>query len=133
MPFKMLSHSSRYDFPLPRYRRVKGRLIFNRFYFRPFRLFGPLVRTNLSQTADKRQTGFLEKGRTRFLEKHSTPFQEKGSRSVAIHNLRAVSSVVENFDSLYFGNRLRYRNEWKKDFNGKAFPIVLTRFQYQNF
>ena len=103
-PFKTLFGLSRYDFRLPRYRRVKRSVIFNRFY----PSFLSLARlTDLSQTEGKRR--FVEQSRyIRFLEdrKHAFPGKKSGSLGRGpIRNLRYsedTSSVC-----LYLDDRLR--------------------------
>ena len=64
-PFKTLFHSSRYDFRLPRYRRAKTRVIFNRLSISILVAYSDLSLAprlpDLSQTPGKRSTRFQEK------------------------------------------------------------------------
>ena len=91
MSFETRFHLSRYNFRLPRYRRVKERVISGRLLSPSLSLTrtsrSHLAHTDLSQIADKRQTEFLEKRIT---------FPGKISRSVGrIRNARAMLSVME--------------------------------------
>ena len=73
-PFKTLFELSRYDFRFPRYPRIKRRVIFNRLLSSSLLSYSKVSLAprfaDLSQTADERQTRFLEKRGTRFLEKN---------------------------------------------------------------
>ena len=114
-PFKTSFHLLRYHFRFPRYRRVKKRVIFDRLPSPSFSFYSKLSLapslTDLSQTADKRQT--------RFLEKRSTHFQEE---------IQVIHNRYENFELSYLDNRLRYRDKTKRDFNGTVSSIPRVDF-----
>ena len=72
--------------------------------------------TDLSQTSDEWQTRFLKK-------KNVVHISRKKCRSRSIHDSLHYYTHYEIFDCLYLGNRLRYRDETKKDFNGTVSSI----------
>ena len=109
-PFKTLFHSFRYDFRLPRYRRAKTRLIFNRL-LPPSSLLRRTSRSHLASLT---------------YPKLEASVSRKKYRSVCrgpIHNIRAV---LRNFESLYLSNELRYRDKSKSRFESTVSPIFWT-------
>ena len=109
-PFRLF----RYDFRFTRYRRVKERIIFNRLLM----LSLSLIRTShshlvsltypKSQTCDRRDS--WKNIRRTFRKNRSLD-------GATIHNLHCFE-CCEHFRFLYLGNKLRYRDESKRDFNG---------------
>ena len=130
-PFKTLFDLSRYDFRFPRYRRAKKKVIFNRLpSLRPCRLFGPLARaSSLWPNPNSRQATDAIPGKT------WEAFPRKICRSLtreSIHNLCTVFKRHGHFESLYLGNRSRYRDEPKSDFDSMLSSIfwvnLMTKF-----
>ena len=104
--FKTLFRLSRYDFRLPRYRRVKRMVIFNR-------LLSPslsLTRSaDLSQTPDKRQTRFLEKR----VSKIYRPID-----GATVHNFCTILTIVNTW------NPCNSATDWDIGTNQKPISIA---------
>lgn len=85
------------------------------YYLYSYLLFGLLARiTDLSQSSDNRNDSWK-----------NTAHISKKKRSWLIHNIYLKRSKY--FESLYLGNRLRYRDKIKSGFNAKAFFIFRAR------
>ena len=123
----MLFHLSRYDFRLPRYRRVKQRVIFDRLPS-PSLSLTRISRSHLAsltypkvQTSDRRDSW-------------KTHFPGRINRSLdsaTIHSL--YPKRYGYFESLYLGNELRYRDNSKSGFNGMLFSISWVGFDNKIF
>ena len=113
-PFKTLFRLSRYDFRLPRYRRVKTRVIFNR-------LISPS--SSLTRTSRSRLASLT-------YPKHQLRFLEKKQVSVSRVYLQTSRRLkyYENFECLYLGNSLRYRDKTKSGLNGMISSTSRARF-----
>ena len=125
MPFKTLFRLSRYDFRLPRYRRVKRRIIFHR-------LLSPsssLIRISRShlvsltylklQTSDRRDSW-----------KNVGCISRNVYRSLTAPTLRYVTRYG-NFECLYLGNGLRYQDGSKSDLIGTISSTFPTGFDHK--
>ena len=114
-PFRLF----RYDFRFPRYRRVKERIIFNRLLTLSLSLIR-ISRSHLvsltypkSQTSDRRDS-WKNVVRT---------FKKNRSLDGATIQILYCLKCYEHFTFLYLGNKLRYRDESKRDFNGVIYCI----------
>ena len=116
-PFKTLFDLSRYDFRFRRYRRVKKKLIFNYLLFPSL----SLTRTSRShlvslpypklQTSDRRDSW------------KNAQYTLPGKN---IGHWATIPFII--FEALYLGNRLKYRDKTKRDFNGTVFSTSCINF-----
>ena len=121
----MLFDLSRYDFRLPRYRRVKTKAIFNRLLSPSFSLTRNFHSHLVSLTYPKLQTS------DRRDSWKNVVFPGKNVGHEPIHNI-CVKRYV-NFKPLYLGNRLRYRDKSKSEFNGMVSSIFWVDFNIKIF
>ena len=121
----MLFDLSRYNFRLPRYRRVKTKAIFNRLLSPSFSLTRNFHSHLVSLTYPKLQTS------DRRDSWKNVVFPGKNVGHEPIHNI-CVKRYV-NFKPLYLGNRLRYRDKSKSEFNGMVSSIFRVDFKAKIF
>ena len=122
LSFKTLFDLFRYDFRFPRYRRVKERVIFNRL----LSSFLSHTRNSRSHLVSLTYTKFQTSDRRDSRKSRSTQFPGKIYRSLdgaTIHNF-CTFEHYGYFESLYLGNRLRYREKSKSGFIGMVSSII---------
>ena len=121
LPFKTFFHSSRYNFRLPRYRRVKKRVIFNRLPS----LSLSLTRTSRSHLLSLTYPKFQTSDRR---DSWKSTVNVKVSRKNKVHSWISSHRLKREILILYLSNRLRYRDKTKSDFNGMSIPIFWANY-----